>query len=118
MRNDSFRRRKQSKLKPTARPKTFLQKVGSEGRTLVRQTLEGYRRMNELTEQELMQRLPKMTEQQAREEFEELWEVWEHTRKHYPDPKGDATMDRLHLEFLVERRRKFDKIARGWTRRS
>lgn len=69
--------------------------------------------MNQFTEEELRRSLPKMTEDESRNEYEDLCEVWEHTRKYHPDPQGEAILDQLHIRYLVERRRLWDKIARG-----
>jgi hypothetical protein len=69
--------------------------------------------MNQFTEEELRRNLPKMTEEESRREYEELCEVWEHTQKYYPDPQGEAMLDQRHIQYLVERRRLWDKIARG-----
>ena len=80
---------------------------------LMKKTLAGYRRMNQLTEKEQRRRLPKMTDDESRREYEDLCEVWEQTRRHHPDPKGEARLDRLHIQNLVERRRLWDKIALG-----
>jgi hypothetical protein len=69
--------------------------------------------MNQLTEAERRRHLPKMTEAQSRREYEELCETWEQTRRHHPDPQGEARLDRLHIQYLIERRRLWDKIAHG-----
>jgi hypothetical protein len=90
----------------------------SAGRQLVKEALAGYGRANEfIEEEELRRNLPKMTENESRQEYEELCSVWEHTRKHYPDPKGEAILDQLHIQYLVERRRLWDKIGQGLAKR-
>src|SRR5574341_914451 len=86
-------------------------------RYLIKEALEGYRRMNQFTEEELRRNLPKMTEEESRREYEDLCKVWEHTQKYYPDPQGEALLDQLHIEYLIERRRLWDRIARGLARR-
>ncbi len=83
----------------------------SQSRQIIKEALEGYRRMNEFTEEELFHDLPAMTEKESRAEYEELCAVWDQTRKFYPDPKGDALLDQIHVEELVERRRLWNKIG-------
>jgi hypothetical protein len=80
---------------------------------LLKRTLAGYRRMNQLTEEEQRRRLPKMTEAESRREYEDLCEAWKQTRKYHPDPKGEARLDQLHIQYLIERRQLWDKIAQG-----
>jgi hypothetical protein len=87
------------------------------GLALMKKALAGYRRMNQLTEEERRRDLPKMTEEASRNVYEDLCEVWEHTRKHYPDPQGEARLDQLHIQYLIERRQLWDKIALGLTRK-
>jgi hypothetical protein len=82
-----------------------------EGRQLIKEALAGYRIMNELTEEELYRELPKLTEEQARKDFEELCAAWDLTRKHHPDPEGEAILDQLHIQELVEQRRLWNKIG-------
>ncbi len=89
----------------------------SAGRQLVKEALAGYSRVNDFIEEELKRKLPKMTENESRREYEELYAVWEHTRKHHPDPKGEAILDQLHIQYLVERRRLWDKIGQGLAKR-
>lgn len=88
-----------------------------EGRQLLKEALAGYGRANEHIENELRQKLPKISEEAARQEFEELYAVWQHTRKYHPDPAGEAILDQLHIQSLVERRRMWDKIARQLLKR-
>jgi hypothetical protein len=83
----------------------------SASRLIIKETLAGYRRMNEFTEQELRRDLPTMTEKESRAEYEELCAVWDQTRKLHPDPQRDALLDQIHLEELVERRRLWNKIG-------
>ncbi|MGH7495996.1 MAG: hypothetical protein ACREOO_26890 [bacterium] len=83
-----------------------------ESRRIIREALAGYRRMNEFTEEELRRELPKMTEDDSRKIFEELYAAWQQTRQYYPDPKGDAILDQQHIQELVEQRRLWNKI--GW----
>lgn len=82
---------------------------------LLKKTLAGYRRLNQLTDEERRRKLPKMTEEESRREYEDLCESWEQTRRHHPDPQGEARLDRRHIQYLVERRRLWDKIAHGLT---
>jgi hypothetical protein len=86
-------------------------------RQIIKASLAGYRRMNELTEAELRRDLPTMTEEESRQEHEELWAVWEQTRKYHPDPHGEALLDQLHIAALVERRRLWNKLVRGLARK-
>jgi hypothetical protein len=77
-------------------------------RQLIKEAIAGCGRMNQFTEEELWRNLPKMTEDEARQVFEELYAAWEHTRKYYPShPKGDAILDKIHIEELVETRLSF-----------
>lgn len=89
----------------------------SAGRQLIKEALSGYSRANKFVEGELRRNLPKMTEDESRQEYEELYSVWEHTRKHHPDPKGEAILDQLHIQYLVERRRLWDKIGQELAKR-
>lgn len=82
-----------------------------ETRRIAREAMAGYQRMNDFSEQELRQRLPAMTEAEARKDYEELCLLGEHTRKHYPDPQGEARLDRLHIDALVARRNKWNTLA-------
>jgi hypothetical protein len=86
-------------------------------RQLIKASLAGYHRMNELTEAELHRDLPTMTEEESRQEYEELWAVWDQTRKYHPDPHGEALLDQLHIAALVERRRLWDKLIRELARK-
>lgn len=85
----------------------------SVGRQLLRETLAGYGRMNSFVEAELKQNLPKLTEEASSKEYAELYAVWDHTRKHYPDPDGEAVLEQQHIQYLIERRRLWDKIGQG-----
>ncbi len=87
------------------------------GRQLIKEAITGYGRVNKFLEEELKRNLPKMTENESRKEYEELCSVWEHTRKHYPDPKGEAILDQLHIQYLVERRRLWDRIEQQLAKR-
>ncbi len=83
----------------------------SAGRQLIKEAIAGYGRVNKFIEEELKRNLPKMTENESRQEYEELYSVWDQTRKLYPDPKGEAILDQIHIQHLVERRRLWDKIG-------
>lgn len=85
----------------------------SVSRQLLRETLAGYGRMNKYVEDELKRNLPKMTETEARKEYEELCAVLEQTRKYYPDSQGEAVLEQLHIQYLIDRRQQWDKIGQG-----
>lgn len=89
----------------------------SASRQLLREALAGYGRMNRFVEAELKRNLPKMTEEESSQEYAELYAVGEHTRKHYPDPQGEAALEQQHIQYLIERRRLWDKIGQGLARR-
>jgi len=89
----------------------------SASRQLLREAFAGYGRMNKFVEEELKRNLPQITENESRREYEELCSVWDHTRKYYPDLKGEAVLDQLHIQYLVERRRLWDKIGQGLAQR-
>jgi hypothetical protein len=82
-----------------------------ESRRVICEALAGYRRMNEFTEEELRRELPKMTEDDSRKIFEELYAAWQQTRQYYPDPRGDAILDQQHIQEFVEQRRLWNKIG-------
>jgi len=83
----------------------------ARGREIVKDALAGYRRMNKFSESELRHDLPKMTEDESREQFEELSLVWQHSRSLYPSTTDDAILDQMHIEELAKGRRLWDKIA-------
>lgn len=86
----------------------------AKSRQLIKEAMAGYGRMNQFTEEELWRNLPKMTEDEARQVFEELYAAWEHTRRYYPNnPQGDAILDKIHIHELVETRILWDKLAHG-----
>ncbi len=87
------------------------------GRQLVKEAIAGYGRVNKFIEEESRRSLPKMTENESRQEYDELFSVWDHTRKLYPDPKGEAILDQLHIQYLVERRRLWDRIGQELAKR-
>jgi hypothetical protein len=89
----------------------------SAGQQLVKEALAGYGRVNKFIEEELKRNLPKTTENESRQEYEELYSFWDHTRKLYPDPKGEAILDQLHIQYLIERRRLWDKIGQELAKR-
>jgi hypothetical protein len=89
----------------------------SAGRQFIKEAIAGYGRVNKFIEEELKRNLPMMTENESRREYEELYSVWDHTRKHHPDPKGEAILGQLHIQYLVERRRLWDKIGQELAKR-
>lgn len=86
-------------------------------RQLLRESLAGYGRVNKFVEEELKRNLPQMTESEARREYEELCSVGDHTRMYHPDSKGEAVLEQLHIQYLIERRRLWDKIGQGLAQR-
>lgn len=83
----------------------------ARGREIIKDALAGYRRMNEFSESELRNDLPKMTEDESRKQFEELCLVWHHSHLPSPSTTDDAMLDQMHIEELVKGRRLWDKIA-------
>jgi hypothetical protein len=77
---------------------------------LVRDQIEGFKKMNEFVENERRRNLPKMTAEESQRIYEELWMIWEDTRKQHPDYKK---LDRLRIEEKVERRKTWERIAEG-----
>ncbi|MFQ6113715.1 MAG: hypothetical protein ACE5NG_06440 [bacterium] len=85
-----------------------------EKRQRIRDQLAGFKRMNEFVRKEQRQKLPKMTAEESKEIYIELLKIWEHSQKQNHDM---GTVDRLRIQELVERRRLFDKIAEGLTKK-
>ncbi|MFQ5824956.1 MAG: hypothetical protein ACE5JB_12950 [bacterium] len=83
-------------------------------RQLIRDQLAGYKVMNEFVQQEQRRNLPKMTPEESKEIYIELLKIWEHSQKQNHDM---GNLDRLRIQELVERRRLFDKIAEGLTKK-
>jgi len=54
----------------------------------VREQMAGYKKMNEIILQEQRENLPKMTPEESKAIYEDLFLVWEHTQKQNPD-RGD-----------------------------
>lgn len=77
---------------------------------LIRDQLEGFKVMNEFVRQEQRRNLPKMTPEESKEIYQELLNIWEHSRSQNPDM---GNLDRLRLQKLIIRRRLFDRIAKG-----
>ncbi|MFQ5639942.1 MAG: hypothetical protein ACE5IR_18335 [bacterium] len=78
---------------------------------LIRDQIEGYKEMNEFVQDEQRKNLPKMTPEESKAIYEELWQVWENSQKQ--NPLDMRQMDRLRIKALIHRRRLFDKIAAG-----
>ena len=100
-------------LEPSTK-KSPAQLLGDPERRLrLKEALAGYRLMNDFAEEELRNKLPRMPKNMARKIFGEFYSVWEHTRKQYPNPEGDARLARLHIRELIAQRKLWDKIAQG-----
>jgi len=72
--------------------------------------IEGYARANAFLEVERMQRLARLTPEQARAEFDELTEGWDNL------PDKGIGLERLELwraETLIAVRHAFEKLARA-----
>ena len=76
---------------------------------LIRETLAGYARANEVIENERMERLARMTSEQARAIFDELVETWWASAAR----EGSERLDLWRAETLIAVRRAFEQLARA-----
>ena len=77
--------------------------------TLIREALAGYARANEVIENERMERLARMTSEQARAIYDELVETWWVSTSR----EGSERLDLWRAETLIAVRRAFEQLARG-----
>ncbi|MDW8366205.1 MAG: hypothetical protein RMK49_10205 [Abditibacteriales bacterium] len=70
--------------------------------------VQGHRAANAVTAQERIQRLSRLTVEEARREYDALCAIWYESGA--PQPLGDP--EERRKEFLVERRRRLDALAR------
>ena len=76
---------------------------------LIREALAGYARANEVIENERMERLARMTSEQARAIYDELVETWWAS----PSREGSERLDLWRAETLIAVRRAFEQVARA-----
>jgi hypothetical protein len=76
---------------------------------LIREALAGYARANEVIENERMERLARMTPEQARAIYDELVETWWASASR----EGSERLDLWRAETLIAVRRAFEQLARG-----
>ena len=70
--------------------------------------LQGYKKMNELTEKERITLLPTLTIEDARSRCIDLCQVWEQSKR----SSGDLQLlDQLKVEENVKRRRSLDRLT-------
>lgn len=68
---------------------------------------EGYKKADELIKAEKMKRLSELTRCESLREYDNLCNLWEIN----PHKEGIEVLDRRRLFFLIERRRRFNKIG-------
>lgn len=71
------------------------------------QFIAGHARANEIIAQERRQRLAHLSVEEARREYEDLCALWEAHASRFPGDEWEV----LRLDFLLERRRRFDRIG-------
>ncbi len=76
---------------------------------LIREALAGYARANEVIENERMERLARMTSEQARAIYDELVETWWGSASR----EGSEKLDLWRAETLIAVRRAFEQLARA-----
>ena len=76
---------------------------------LIREALAGYARANEVIENERMDRLARMTSEQARAIYDELVETWWGSASR----EGSERLDLWRAETLIAVRRAFEQLARA-----
>jgi|WetSurMetagenome_2_1015567.scaffolds.fasta_scaffold21309_5 hypothetical protein len=76
---------------------------------LIREALAGYARANEVIENERMERLARMTPEQARAIYDELVETWWGSASR----EGSERLDLWRAETLIAVRRAFEQLARA-----
>ena len=69
--------------------------------------LEGQRRANEVIRAERKKRLSQLTAEDSLREYDALCEMWEAN----PNKEGLERLERKKILFLVERRRRFNKVS-------
>ena len=76
----------------------------------LREALAGYALADEVIEHERADWLERLTADESRAIFRELWRVWSRSAQ-----DGDqAALHRLKVEELLERRRRLDRFAEGY----
>jgi hypothetical protein len=76
---------------------------------LIREALAGYARANEVIENERMERLARMTSEQARAIYDELVETWWGSASR----EGSERLDLWRAATLIAVRRAFEQLARA-----
>ena len=76
---------------------------------LIREALAGYARANEVIENERVERLARMTSEQARAIYDELVETWWGSASR----EGSERLDLWRAETLIAVRRAFEQLARA-----
>jgi hypothetical protein len=76
---------------------------------LIREALAGYARANEVIENERLERLARMTSEQARAIYDELVETWWGSASR----EGSERLDLWRAETLIAVRRAFEQLARA-----
>ena len=76
---------------------------------LIREALAGYARADEVIENERMDRLARMTSEQARAIYDELVETWWGSASR----EGSERLDLWRAETLIAVRRAFEQLARA-----
>jgi hypothetical protein len=76
---------------------------------LIREALAGYARANEVIENERIERLERMTSEQARAIYDELVETWWGSASR----EGSERLDLWRAETLIAVRRAFEQLARA-----
>jgi len=69
--------------------------------------LEGYKKANELIKAEKITYLSQLTHEKSLQEYDSLCNIWEKI----PRKDGLEMLERQRVSFLIERRKRFNKIG-------
>lgn len=86
--------------------------TAAQHKHILREMLAGYAVMNEVIEQERIERLRKMTPEQSWDEYKSLWQ-WYQTLKRDDDPEGLRRLEDWRLQGKFAMRQAFEVVARG-----
>ena len=86
--------------------------IAARNKQLIRETIAGYAVVNEVIEQERIERLRQMTPKQSRDEYAALWQ-WYQVLKREDDMEGLRRLENWRLQGKFALRRAFEMVARG-----
>ena len=70
--------------------------------------IEGYKKVDELLRIEKMKRLNQLTHDKSLDEYNSLCMIWEGNLK----KEGIENLEKKKISFLIERRKRFNKLSR------